>query len=233
MPTCSRCGQNVSHVDYGSDGLAYCQSCIFYGMNKQCWKCRMYLPASEMQQYRGQWTCPICISHMREEDRKENEYKGGDERFRAYAYSEYCDRCGRDLDIVYVLNGRKLCRSCVDAEQKKWEVVGGGPSGASQRVTIRPLRVTSELSLLEKIINEFLFRLGLKKKKKVQIVAIKPDIPVRRAKPMSEGRMRKGSEPQGGQVEGLMKEEQRAPESEGIQKKPRKRKKSGKKGKKK
>ncbi|HIH22731.1 TPA: hypothetical protein HA238_03320 [Candidatus Micrarchaeota archaeon] len=66
---CSRCGQE-GPTEYGPDGQSYCSSCAFYGMNKPCWKCRMYLPSLELQQWRGQWTCQYCMMDLRDEERR-------------------------------------------------------------------------------------------------------------------------------------------------------------------
>jgi YgiT-type zinc finger domain-containing protein len=163
---------------------------MFYGLNRQCWKCRMYLPSSEMQQYRGQWTCPICIQDMRSEERRSRDYGRGKERFRVLAVPEYCERCGRDLTTVYILNGKKLCSSCVSAEQENWGLVGGGPSGAKQRISVTPIKAKKKEALIVVMFNELLARVGLKKRE-VEIVAVEPKMPIRHAKPMSEGRAKK------------------------------------------
>lgn len=244
---CSRCGR-VDHIEYGSDGLAYCSSCIFYGLNKQCWKCRMYLPASELQQYRGQWTCPICIQDMRYQDQRASEYRHDKDPLRVLSYVEQCERCGRNLETVYVWNGRKLCKRCMEEEQESWGLVGGGPSGSSQKVSMQALKISKQKSLLQFLIDEFLALLGLRKKRVSQVVTVEPveiKMPISRAKPMQEGRMEK-KKYKTAKVEGLMKvrdeERDMKLESEGIvsakkktpAKKPRKSRKrpSGKKPKK-
>lgn len=203
---CSRCGQ-VGHIEYGSDGLAYCSSCIFYGLNKQCWKCRMYVPASELQQYRGQWACPICIQDMRYHDRKETEYKPTKDPLRILSYSEQCERCGRDLDTVYIWNGRKLCKPCMEEGQQSWGIVGGGPSGASQKVSMQALKITKQRSFLQFIIDEFLALIGLRKRRISQVITVEPvevKMPISHAKPMQEEHM-KNKKYKVGKVEGLMK----------------------------
>lgn len=201
---CSRCGR-VSEVDYGADGLPYCSSCIFYGMNRQCFRCRMYVPASELQQYKGVWACPYCVQDMRDEDRR----AGAQERPRVHAltYSETCERCGKELDErVYIWNSRRLCRSCLDEEQGSWTVVGGGPGHAGARVSAIPVRRAKERSLIESAIGNFLALFGVKKKEP-EIVAVEGKMPITHAKPMAEKRMAK---------------EERKPESEGIMtRKPR------------
>ena len=131
---CSRCGSEEAH-DYGSDGLVYCSACSFYGMNKPCWKCLMYLPAVELQTYRGQWTCQYCIMDLRDAERAaeaKHTARAGSEastpshhesessRYGPESEFEHCDRCKRKLTIVYIFNNRKLCENCVDKEKDQW-----------------------------------------------------------------------------------------------------------------
>src|SRR5512143_3467213 len=131
--SCSRCGR-VTELEYGPDGLGYCTSCAFYGMNKQCWRCRMYLPSAELQQYRGQLTCPYCIQDLRYADTRAEEYHEEKHKLEVIQYPEQCERCGRDLEgRVYIWNGKKLCKKCMEDEQdSKWGLVGGGPMHAPQ-----------------------------------------------------------------------------------------------------
>ncbi|MEW6748795.1 MAG: hypothetical protein AB1295_03755 [Candidatus Micrarchaeota archaeon] len=202
---CSRCGRR-GEVEYGPDGLAYCSSCAFFGLNKQCWRCRMYLPAAELQQYKGQWACPYCIQDMRDADRSASE-GSAPQRPRAdlYILPEQCERCGRDLDHrVYIWNGRKLCKSCMDEEQQKWTLVGGGPMASPYKVTIKPERRRKDESLLDGIMGAFLQLLGIRKKRK-EIIIVEAKMPISRAKPMAEKAMKpKARETQAPQSEGIM-----------------------------
>ncbi|MBU1681914.1 hypothetical protein KKE38_03775 [Candidatus Micrarchaeota archaeon] len=215
-------------MEYGSDGLSYCSSCVFYGLNKQCWKCGMYLPASELQQYRGQWICPICIQDLRAKDRKETEYVHTKPKLQRITYSETCERCGKNLDTVYIWNGRRLCKSCLGAEQETWGLVGGGPSGAAQRLPVRPLRVQKQTSLIELIIGEFLALFGIKQTRQSEIIEVHSKMPISHAKPMTEGRIKKKSDLQKGEVEGIIKTKKKKQdmkiESEGLSKKKSKKK---------
>ena len=227
MGMCSRCGRK-GHMEYGSDGLAYCSACIFYGLNKQCWKCGMYLPATELQQYRGQWICPICIQDLRDKDRKATEYVHKKPKLQRISYPETCERCGKDLDTVYIWNGKRLCKSCLGAEQETWGLVGGGPSGAAQKLPVRPLRVRKETSLAERLIGEFLALFGIKQKKYIDIVEVHGKMPIGRAKPMTEDRIKKKSNLKKGKVEGIIKTKKKKRdmkmESEGLSKKKSKKK---------
>lgn len=201
--TCSRCGR-AGEVEYGSDGQSYCSACIFYGLNKQCWRCRMYLPASELQQYRGQWACPYCIQDMREADRKASEYHPEKPHLDILSYPETCERCGRDLKgRVYIWNGKRLCKNCLSDEQSKWGLVGGGPMGASQRITLEPEQRAKEKSFFERALSDLLGIVGMKRKKKIEIMEYKTKMPIQNAKPMAETGLA-GKVEKKPQAEGLM-----------------------------
>jgi hypothetical protein len=200
MGNCFRCGAS-GEMEYGSDGMPYCTSCIFYGLNKQCFRCRMYLPATELQQYRGSVMCPYCIRDMREEDvRAEAPHEKGP--VRELTYPETCERCGRNLGgRVYIWNGKRLCRNCLESEQETWGVVGGGPSHGAQLVSVMPFSRARRKSLLEALISDILALLGLKKKEP-QIILVGPHMPIELVKPLAEAPVRKN--------------EKSSPENEGI-----------------
>ncbi|MEM2909017.1 MAG: hypothetical protein QW590_01595 [Candidatus Bilamarchaeaceae archaeon] len=195
---CSRCGKR-GEIEYGSDGLPYCSSCVFYGRMKQCWRCQMYIPLSELQQYKGQWVCPYCLVELREAEKKKEEYKPRKkEELHApqLRYRKGCERCGRETERLYMWNNRMLCASCLGEEQRKWGLVSGGPMAASYRVTIEKKK-----SLLQRIIDSILEMLGLKKRERAgEIVAIKK-------------KKKFGKKPKS---EGIKKEEVAEPEIEGI-----------------
>jgi len=199
MTQCSRCGMET-HIEYGADGQAYCGSCIFYGMNKPCFKCRMYLPASELQQFKGQWVCPYCLMDMREEERRTE--RGAEENYlKGSAVAERCERCGRAMPVVYYFGGKRLCDSCMEEAQKDWRDVGGErPPLPMQRITERKTKEAGLTSFFGALFSELLGRIGIKARKKkredAEIVAIKPHIRefVPLAKPMKEGRMEEKAE---------------------------------------
>ncbi len=193
---CMRCGRK-GHVEYGVDGLTYCNSCLFYGMNKQCWRCRMYLPAVELQQYKGQWICPNCLSDMVQEDNRMTQ-KTESYPIPPHIYAERCERCGRETSLYYIYNGRRLCKNCLEEEQAKWGLVGGGPSAAPFRVTYQE----KGEGLLQKMIGKLLERIGIRKRapgKSEVVVAPRTKIEIKkkgkkanivafgRGRPMSEG----------------------------------------------
>lgn len=198
--TCSRCGQR-GEIEYGVDGQSYCSSCIFYGLNKQCWKCRMYLPIAELQQYKGQWICPNCLMNSRDEDRDSI-------HARRYRIDERCARCNRETNNYYLWNGQRLCKSCVNDEQKKWGTVGGGPMAGGSRI-LSPLSVSKEEGFLSRIISNMLIKLGLKKKAPPEIISIQRDKnPFEGAKTMNESKIIEKEETfsaDSGQIEGIRK----------------------------
>lgn len=172
---CIRCGQNGTQ--YGTDGMSYCDSCLFYGMNKQCNKCGMYLPSLELQMYNGQWYCPYCVMDLRDANKPKYDKK---ENYAVETIKyESCERCGRQLkDYLYVYKGRKLCHPCVEEEKDK----DPGP------IAPPPMRVSLERRFSENssplmgaagILAEGLFgwilrilRLKKKKKQSEEIVAL-------------------------------------------------------------
>jgi hypothetical protein len=204
--SCIRCGRE-GEVEYGTDGQAYCSSCSFYGMNKQCSHCRMYLPASELQQYRGQLICPYCIQDLQAEDRRANEYHEERSKMEVLQIPEVCERCGRSLDgRVYIWNGKKLCHNCVSDEQAKWGVVGGGPMTSPLKVSMEPENRRRKVSFMEAAISDVLHILGIMKKPKtIEIVEYHTRFPIQNAKPMAENKPMAEREKSKPVTEGLMK----------------------------
>ncbi len=177
MSSCIRCAQ-VSH-QYGTDGLPYCDSCIFYGMNKQCQKCAMYLPNLELQMYMGQWYCPYCVMDLRDQNKPHHEKT--QKRNTQTIKHEYCERCGKLLKTtVYILNGRKLCKTCLDSEKDDHGPTSPPVMSISLQRKNHPFYapILSPATLFfEGLISWILIKLGLKKdipKTNTDIVAVKP-----------------------------------------------------------
>jgi hypothetical protein len=147
----------------GREGFDICPECSFRELNQQCWRCRMYLPSAEMQQFQGQWICPNCRMDMQEAQRRQEKGHGGSGSSGGgpgddSASSEMgerlgeCERCKRPTDVFYIVNGRKLCKFCF--EQGK-EYMARGPGTSPMRIQI--MRKTHEKkSLFRKIIEFFL-----------------------------------------------------------------------------
>ncbi|MDD5171938.1 MAG: hypothetical protein PHF60_02780 [Candidatus ainarchaeum sp.] len=202
--TCIRCGRQTE-IEYGTDGLPYCSSCIFYGTNKQCSRCRMYLPTTELQQYNGQWVCPYCLQDMRDDTRKMTERVREKPHVEAVSYVETCERCGRDLkDHVYVWNNKRLCKKCLEHEQEQWTLMSGKPFGAGQRVSVVPIREAKKRSFMDRIISDALALIGFKRKKLPEIVVHGERMPIDAAKPMAEKAMAAKHEEEKPESEGLM-----------------------------
>lgn len=155
----------------------------------------MYLPAVELQQYKGQWICPVCLADMIAEDNRMKKPKKYPISPRIYG--EKCERCGRETEIYYIYNGRRLCKSCLGEEQSKWGLVGGGPSAAPYRVTYGK----EEEGLLAKMVGKLLEHIGLRKRRPKGSVVVAPRrkvkvkkkgrkvniVAFKRGKPLSEG----------------------------------------------
>lgn len=179
----------------------------------------MYLPAAELQQYRGFWVCPYCLMEFRDEERRMEKppptYKAEKYPVRPISYGEVCERCGKEVEIFYIWNGRRLCKSCLEEEQKKWGLVGGGPAAAPYRVSYG-----KKEGLLASLVNRVLERIGLRKRRpESEIVAaprkeaeagkkkseIRNIVEFKRGRPLAEELEKEGEEAPP-QAEGLMKE---------------------------
>ena len=170
--TCARCAAK-EEMEFGPDGLPYCSSCIFYSLNKQCYKCRMYIPVNELQQYLSFWMCPYCIQDMRDEERKHNEPKNEKLHMDALAYPEKCSRCNGDLNLgVYYWNGKHLCKKCMEDGQKEWEFISGGPSKGGQIIPQTQVIAMREVQKKESLLSNVLHSLGIKKRKTPEIVQL-------------------------------------------------------------
>lgn len=144
----------------GREGYDICPECSFKELNQQCWRCRMYLPKSEMQQYNGQWICPNCRNDMREEEKRHERKEGGPSgsptggSSKGSAEAEMgeklgeCERCGRPTDVFYIVGGKKLCKFCFGQGR---EYLARGPGGAAPRVQLMRKKAVKK-SWLRKLI---------------------------------------------------------------------------------
>ena len=138
----------------GRSGFDICPDCQFKEMNQQCWRCRMYIPKAEMQQWKGQWICPNCMMEMREEEERSH---GREARERL----GQCERCGRRTATLYRWKGRLLCQVCLDKDE---HYAGKGPSAGGIRM--RPIEKKPGKSLIQRLA-EFIFG---KKEEETEIV---------------------------------------------------------------
>jgi len=165
---CSRCGKK-GEVEYGADGLPYCSDCIFYGMYKQCSRCKMYIPITELQQYKGNWICPNCLLEERQREEEETKPKKEKKELTTspISYQNVCERCGREAEVFYIFNGKRLCESCLKEEQEKAILKGRKPFASPTKVVI-----SKRKSFFQKIIDAILAFLGFKKKEGAEIIAL-------------------------------------------------------------
>lgn len=139
----------------------------------------MYIPTSEMQQWKGQWICPNCRMDTEREDelrfegKKRKEEGAGSE---TYEKPGRCQRCGRETKILYQFNGRKLCWYCLEDEDST-DYSGAGPSGGAIRVQVR-----QEKSRRKGLINRLIRMIsgGGDGEEKVTVISNARIIPIRK-----------------------------------------------------
>lgn len=109
----------------------------------QCWRCRMYFPKYESQQWRGYTYCQRCILDIQNEERnaedrmQDKARKAGEAIHRplrgdkfppsgtAQLAEEYaCESCGKDLEMVYILANHKYCDACFTQQVRAWKEQG-------------------------------------------------------------------------------------------------------------
>jgi hypothetical protein len=174
----------------------------------------MYIPVSELQQYRGQWMCPYCVQDMRDQDRKAEERFEHHEKPRVdvITYVEQCERCGRDLQgKVYVWNGRKLCKRCLDDAKDSWTLETGKPMGPGQRIKVDVAKKDEQRSIFERSIGEILVLAGMKKKPISEIVIYHPKMQgeIQAAKPLDEKTIIGQNKEQRIEIEGIMTKDEK------------------------
>ncbi|HSB46578.1 MAG TPA: hypothetical protein VLD37_01080 [Candidatus Bilamarchaeum sp.] len=106
------------------------------------------------------------FEHVVQQNRRDEEsriiHKTPRERLRPVSYSETCERCGRELRHVYVLNGKRLCKKCMESAQDSWVLITGSPTAAPQRVSLEPVKAERRASRMDSLISEFLALFHLK-----------------------------------------------------------------------
>jgi len=82
----------------------------------------MYLPSHELRMWNSRLYCSYCIMDIQDEEKRgkarEARAVSGEER----KLLRVCERCGREAETLYSVQGRKLCANCYGV---------GSPSGAS------------------------------------------------------------------------------------------------------
>jgi len=171
----------------------------------------MYLPASELQQYKGQLVCPYCIMDMRSEERGVEARTEGERHAEGIPAGENCERCGRSISTIYRVNGMRLCQSCADESKREWRDVGGErPPMPMYRVKEKAVKESGLRSFFESVFSEALALVGIKKKdvaKESEIVAMQ--------------KMEKRQQPRS-TIHSALKDEEQEPMIEGPEKKEKK-----------
>ena len=140
--------------DFDAGGNMICQNCEAAtiggqggGANVPCQRCGMYLPSYELRMFNSRLYCSYCIMDMQDDEKRSKAAVGGrgvgEEGGRARGT---CERCGRDTDTLYSVQGRKLCSRCYS--------VGSGAGGADAP------------SVLGTIIEKVALALGVRQKPK-------------------------------------------------------------------
>jgi len=165
MASCIKCGGPLGEFDAGGDMI--CQNCESSGSGGHggeatvpCQRCGMYLPSHELRMHNSRLYCAYCIMDVQDEEKRSKAGDGrgvGGEGGRA---SGICERCGRETDTLYSVQGRRLCSSCYS--------VGSGAAGAGAP------------SVLGLIIEKAAIALGVRQKPKV-IPALPPGKIIRSA----------------------------------------------------
>jgi hypothetical protein len=151
---------------------------MFKEQNQQCWRCRMYIPKAEMQQWRGQWICPNCRMDAEREDeraggeKKKKEEEGGQADM--YERPGRCDQCSRETIILYRFNGRNLCWYCLEKEDTY-----AGAGGAGSAIPIQLSRQVRKKKGILGRIKEYLFGKGAEEEAEIEI-SVARVVPIRK-----------------------------------------------------
>ncbi len=120
--------------------------------------------------------------HVAQQNKRDDanrvEYHAPEQILQAISYSEKCERCGKDLEArIFIWNGVRLCKSCMEEGQKTWVLISKGPNATPQRISMQPLKKANKRSLIDSLISEFLSIIGLERiEKEISIVNSKVPI---------------------------------------------------------
>jgi hypothetical protein len=129
MAYCTRCGSQFGDETELSGLCTSCSST--QGTDVPCQRCGMYLPPHELRMWNSRLYCSYCIMDLQDEERrmhaaaKHEEPPPADSRGGPSAHggkdalpldfvhkNGTCERCGREVGTLYVVNGRRLCLRC-------------------------------------------------------------------------------------------------------------------------
>ena len=147
MTSCIKCGGAIGEFDAGGDMI--CQNCESSaggsGMGKDvpCQRCGMYLPSHELRMHNSRLYCAYCIMDVQDEEKYA---KGrGSAGSEAGRLTGICERCGRETDTLYSVQGRRLCSSCHSAGSP-----GGADSGGTPMLSLIVERVAGVFGVRKK-----------------------------------------------------------------------------------
>jgi len=116
MTSCIKCGATLAEFDVGGDMI--CQNCESAGaghggagLGVPCQRCGMYLPSHELRMHNSRLYCAYCIMDV-QDDEKRSKSAGASVGEESNRRSSTCERCGRETDTLYSVQGRRLCSSC-------------------------------------------------------------------------------------------------------------------------
>ena len=128
MASCIKCGGMLDEFDEGGDMI--CQNCESAATSGQgggstapCQRCGMYLPSHELRMHNSRLYCAYCIMDVQDDERRSKaagEGRGAGEG--GGKAPGICERCGRETDTLYMVQGRRMCSGCYS--------VGSGAGGA-------------------------------------------------------------------------------------------------------
>ena len=129
MANCIKCGGMLDEFDAGGDMICQnCESAVASGQGGgstvPCQRCGMYLPSHELRMHNSRLYCAYCIMDVQDDEKRsksagEGRGVGGE---RGGRVPGICERCGRETDTLYTVQGRKMCAGCYS--------VGSGAGGA-------------------------------------------------------------------------------------------------------
>ena len=126
MASCIKCGGTLDEFDAGWDMIFQHFDSASSGAsaNVPCQRCGMYLPSHELRMWNSRLYCAYCIMDIQDDEKRGKAAEGG--RAAGGAGGKIpgiCERCGREADTLYSVQGRRICSSCYS--------VGSGAGGAT------------------------------------------------------------------------------------------------------
>ena len=149
-----------------------------------------------------------AMQQKKRDDDSRVEYHAPEQVLQAISYSETCERCGKAPEVlIYIWNGKRLCKSCMEEGQETWVLYTSGPNAINQSVSILPLEKAKQVSRIESLISGFLAIFDLERIEE-EIIILDPKIPIKQARLLALQRPDKKQMPKS---EGIMNRKQYLP----------------------